>query len=62
MSPFSLFSAKVLVCALVAFAPVALLFTGFEVTTDQAVRQAEQHADSLQQIWADSTSTGVVVG
>jgi len=64
MNTFSLFSAKVLLCALAAFAPMALLFAGIEATTLQAAQQARAFDRALDQAWlpASAHAKGVVVG
>jgi hypothetical protein len=63
MNTFSIFSAKVLLCAVAAFAPVTLLFTGLEVTTQEAAQQARAQDRALERAWTlDASARGVVVG
>ncbi|HTY48607.1 MAG TPA: hypothetical protein VMB48_02820 [Steroidobacteraceae bacterium] len=66
MNTFSIFSPKVLLCAVAAFIPTVLLYTGFEATTQQVVEQAQNQIRAEYRVLAaapaDSIARGVVVG
>jgi len=56
----SVFNLKILVCALVAMAPNALLMHGFTVTTEQA-QVVGQHSPTSEPSVDTSTSAAVLV-